>query len=724
MRSTHHQDGVQQVWEKFFTDRTRNLNERFQGVYRAVVVETNDPLRHHRVRVRVPELHNHDLKAEKLPWAVISPWFGGSGCGSWVSPSINDLVWVEFEKSHPYFPIVIGFANPTRRKFYVLESVYGQTPVAVDVTGKPAGKPKPQDYLEDYMPKDNRPMSVGWRDRYGSFFVMNSVGFFPKEHDIDPSPVGQDAISKNDFNSSKDKPEVNEPDTKLIALCSKYGHYMVLNDVGYSWKKDEKKDPAKGEFEGDFDKDFEFEVNRAQYLQRLFNEDKPKERDQRRFEIRTRYGHKLEMRDVGWGNKPGSTRENEYSKSRQQIAETPTEEKDERWFKLRTKGGHLVQMWDYGNDPVDDAYVKRELIKEVGGATDVDQEDQWQGRGDARQIRVVTRYGFKFVLDDRGSDKTNATGLENPRGNGLLIKGRRKAFDDQRGFGIEFNEKDAINSVKMYSPKSKVLEINDRYDYIMLCTDMEGPISEPWRNLYDNEFTRRQSMTFDPERNTYHLKLDKANGYIRLVTKEQQGIEMRDGVVGDTWVETRDIEDRGLWFSKDYSASVLRSREGTKIFIVMDDAGNNLLIQNNEDGILQIYAKGPIQIKSDDSISMEANTISLKAKQQIQMEGGGAHASLKGGVFGADVTASFPKVLGYLSKAAPGTGTQSSAPVSCSPPSITRKSWATLRPDKFDKDRGRISQTKPTDFAEVDIKVIRGQSSGTSSDNTVSNGNV
>ena len=51
--------------------------------------------------------------------------------------------------------------------------------------------------------------------------------------------------------------------------------------------------------------------------------------------------------------------------------------------------------------------------------------DRYWRKKDARWIRFVTRHGFKFVMDDRGSDKKDAEGKENPRGYGVLIKGRR-----------------------------------------------------------------------------------------------------------------------------------------------------------------------------------------------------------------------------------------------------------------------------------------------------------
>jgi hypothetical protein len=292
--------GVDLVWQSFGAERTRQLFERFPGQYRALVVETNDPLQWYRVRFKCPELHDYNLKPEQCPWADKAPWLGGKNTGSWSNPCIGDIVWITFEKQHPYGPIWTGFATPTRRKYYPLESIFTKSPLAVKEDG--TADETPSDYQEDYLPKDRRPMSHGNQDRYGNLNLVSSVGFYPTEHKDKPAPNGTDAISKSKFDFG-DKPEINNPDRKYVANVTKYGVIMIMSDVGYYWKKD----GDIGEFEGDFDKDRDFEINRYFYLQKLLNEDKPKSesQDQRRFEIKTRAGHKLEMRDVGWAQEGG-----------------------------------------------------------------------------------------------------------------------------------------------------------------------------------------------------------------------------------------------------------------------------------------------------------------------------------------------------------------------------------------------------------------------------------
>jgi hypothetical protein len=602
-------DNLNLVFQKFFKERTENLFDRFDGLYRAIVEETNDPLRIGRVRVRIPELHNKDVKRDELPWAAPAFSLGGKGCGWWGSPIIGDVIFVQFEKNHPYAPVWVGSASPTRRKFYPLQSIHGVTPLAVNDKGEPADSPS--DYQKEYLPKDERPLSVGVRDRYGTFFMLNSVGFFPKEHEEQAAAAGTDGVAKSEFKAAKEAPKENDPDTKYAVLHTKYGHTFLMTDVGYDWKK---------EFKGDHNEDESFEIARAKYLQKLFNEDKPKDRDQRRIELRTRYGHKLEMRDVGWKkNRPG-----EFDKQ----VEVAKGDEDERWVKLRTKGGHVIQSIDKGCDPESDKFVKQ-LLKTDKGA-DLDGEDEEDFKDDARQIRFVTRHGAKFALDDRGSDKTDALGKEEPRGNGLLIKTRRK-------FGIDINDKDPANRMLFYTPKSKALDFNDRFDYIMMTTDTSDKIPEDFKGLKSNEFAKTVALTHDPEKTSYHIKLDKKNHYVSMKTPEGQGIEMRDGDAPcASFTETTGPDDRGMWMSRDHNRSVWRSKNND-MYIILDDGKQLILIKNETDKI-QIYAKGNVEVISEADICLKAKKdISLKAGGQINMEvGNGTQFTVRPGHCGTN----------------------------------------------------------------------------------------
>ncbi len=683
------QSGISLVWERFHRERTKPLFDRFPGYYCAVVVETNDSLQNYRVRFKCPELHDWSLEPKQCPWADKAPWLGGKNAGSWSHPIIGDLVWIIFEKQHPYGPIWVGFATPTRRKYYPLESIYTRSPLAVNADEESDGKP--DDYLEEYLPKDFRPMSFGSRDRYGNATITSAVGFFPKEHDIEPAVVGQDAISKSDFERGK-KPEVNNPDRKYNVKATKYGIYEILSDVGYYWKND----GDTGEFEGDFDNDHDFEIERTKYFVKLLNENEPNSanRDQRRYEIRTRAGHKFEMRDVGYAQQGGARsgcEEVSNAKSRPEYGKARILSKwnqtDERWVKFRSKGGHLIQLMDMGFHPEEDNFYKRQLIEEIGPDADDEKTGNWTGR-DSRQIRFVSRWGSKFVLDDRGTDPKEAETKEKPRGNGWFLKTRRSWTTEPstpRGFAFEAIDKDELNTTRWYTPKSKIIEMNDRKDYMMFCTDTSSEISREWKKLLENEFALKIAMTDNPELNTYHLKLDKANGYVRLKTAvggdnklrpepEQfpdadptgginQGIEARDGRVGvdGAWVETVDVSERGIWFSEKNKLGIWRSRTGKDQFImIMDqDGAEKIVIRNNENGPIQIYCKGDIEIVSERNIALKAgDRITLKAENEIAFDAGGGQAKLNPGGWYMNVNDNAPAHTGFLPLAFPGGGAQ------------------------------------------------------------------
>lgn len=661
-------DSLDKVFSKFFLERTKNLFDRFSGVYRAVVEETNDPLRIGRVRVRIPELHNASLKPEELPWATAAFPVGGKGNGWWANFHIGDIVWVEFEKNHPYSPVCIGSATPTRRKMYSLESVHGKTPLAVNDVGEPADSP--DDFDPQYMPKDERPMSLGVRDRYGSFFLMSSVGFFPTEHKENAAPAGTDALSQSDFKAAVQSPETNKPDVKYTVFNTKYGHTMILNDVGYEWEN---------EFEGDFDKDAGYEIARQKYLASFFNEGAPSDRDQRRIEMRTRYGNKFEMRDVGYPKgRPG-----EYTD--QKTIGNGSE--DERWIKMRTKAGMLIESMDHGADPVQDLEIKKLLKTDKG--SDLDNENSPDFKEDGRQIRQVTRYGHKIVLDDRGSDLVDASGKEEPRGNGILAKTRR-------GFGIDMNDKDPANRMMFYTPKSKVLDFNDRFDYIMMATDTTGKIPEEFKGKKGNEFATTVALTHDPEKDTFYMKLDKKNQYAAMKTPEGQGIESRDKGSGEgqcgSFTEVTGPDDRGMFMSRDDDFAVWRSKDNEE-YIALDDKNHLILIRNNH-GKVQIVATGNVEVISQANIDLKAQKISLKADQEICMEAAGSQFVVRAGEVGTNTTLK----CDHLSSVTMG-GTHVAIQIPCEPcgPAPSESATSCQVDDPQTED---VSPRKPKPFDE------------------------
>lgn len=739
-------DNQHTIWEQFFDRRTRQLWDRYPGLYRAVVVETNDPLNIYRVRFKCPELHNWDLKPEECPWAVNAHDLGGRRTGRWSHPIIDDWIWITFEKGHPYGPIWTGFCDPTRRKLYTYPSLFQKSPLSVNEKGDPADTP--QDFDEDYLPKDGRPMSHGWQDRYGNLDMHRSVGFFPEEHEEAPPDADYDAIGKSEFKQKQNAPANNDPDAKYMVRFSKYGNMILQADQGYKWKE---------EFKGSFEEDEEFEIKRWKYIQKLINEDEPKDTDQRRIEFLTRYGHIREMRDVGWSK----TREAEYGSSVDIGTKTDI---DFRWIKDRTKGGMLIQMYDKGFDPIEDERVKRPLLDEVADIPE--KEFQYWCMKDGRWIRIVTRHGFKFVLDDRGSDPKASDKFPLPRGNGILMKTRRpassqghhlkpvpeptdaiqvggKVWDGQKppemcpkegtpavppgepyqaGFWFEMNDNDVANWTSWGTPLGQAIFMNDKIQYIMLCSRFKD-WAKPFMGLEENEFQTQSPTLRGAEEKTHHLKIDLDNEYIRFKTRAgqgdnpfkpdddtchkpspidvnppgtsgsdiNQGFEAHDGSKGDgPWVEVVDAKDRGIWFSSKNNLTVLRARTDKqnpkKISLSFDDDKDEVLLRNDETG-------GKLQIRCDGDIEIISTTgnITFKAKNEIRMEASkicanaGSSFVVDSNGIGTNGSVNGATINGRLPGAFPGSGAQNSSPVSCTIESPTNITHDTLKPS----DRGK-----------------------------------
>jgi len=687
--------------QHFYENRNKPLTEgRFPSYLRSIVVETNDPLNMGRVRFRCPELHDFDLDANKCPWAVPAPQVGGPNAGDWGNVCIGDVIFVCWEKDHPYAPIFVAAADPTRRHMYQLESVHTKTPIYLNsdgaVSNNSATNPNPpNDYNNDYLPKDGRPMSRGIKDRYGNVVYLGSVGYYPSTHDKA---------------SESGKPKVNDPDFKCTAIITKYGNRIILSDIGYDWQIPQGvvtgQGANAGEFTGDPDKDAKFEADRYKYIQRLISEDKSKDNDERRIEFCTRAGHKIELRDVGWNN----TRANEFTTSSRTISST---DKDERWMKFATKGGHLIEMMDKGFDPVNDNYYKRESIKETGPYHD---ENEF---ADGRQIRIITRHGFKIVLDDRGSSNTDAESKETPHGNGLLIKGRRsKSSGDSKqttvggsaskGFGIEFNEKDELNALKLYSPNDQLLEMNDKEEFVLLCTNLPHEISRPWLGTKNNEFSLASGRMDRGDTKTFHLLLDKKNGYARLKSPKLQGLEIRDD---KEWLEIRDNYDRGLFTSENKKFIVMRSISDVNAFLMINDQNKSILIYN-DDGKIRIQSKDDIEIISDGNINLKANNINLRAKTAINMSAMGISGKLGGGKLGVDGDIHAKNVRAFIPEAERplhinGKGVAKSDPIGGATPNIIKMviDRNDISPLADPDERGFASNI-PT--SEVDQKVVDG----------------
>jgi len=664
------EDTYTDINDRFISMRNRQLRGRYLGQLRAVVVETNDPLQIYRIRFRCPQLHDSDLEAKDCPWAVPDTRIGGKRAGEWTHPCIGDWVWITFEDGHPYAPIWTGFANPTRRKLYPYPSIFGVTPLPVDEKGDPAEQP--EDYEEDYLPKDSRPMSHGRQDRYGNLDMSSAVGFFPVEHKEPPPDPDHDPVQslnagltseeqeKTPFNQQTGKPKVNDPDLKYMLRMTKYGHLYFMGDQGYHWQK-EGDEGSLGEFEGDFDEDEEFETKRWLDIQKLINEDDLGS-DQRRILEMTRYGHYREMRDVGWKK----SREGEYAEGRRDIVKpkedseggessSESDEKDERWIKTGTPGGWLFQMSDVGFDAEDDKWLKRTLLESVKARRKEDEE--WED-DDFRVSRWLGRHGFKIAIDERGSDEKDSDTKENPHGRGILIKGRRspgseckEASGDERGFYWEFNEQDSANFTTWGTPLGSTIQMSDKHKYIMAATD-QSDYPTAWKKFSDVEI-HDDSLVDDgehPQTNSHHMILDAANDYIRFKTKsesgEHQGLECRDSDQGDgPWVELVDADRRGLiFFGKDGVVALhgkpIGTRRGMTNFgqsLWMNDRTGEMVIYNeNNEGRSQMICGGTTEVIGRDIQVAALNDVSVRASRRIVFDCNGTRLEIRPGIIWAN----------------------------------------------------------------------------------------
>lgn len=697
---------IDALWSKFMDIRTRPLWKRFPGQYRAQIVETNDPLNMGRVRFRCPDMHDANIPEGLCPWALPSNDMGGKA-KRFVSPCVGDWVWVSFERQHPYGPVWTGFADPMRRRLYVLPQVTTPTPASVDVIGRNIGNPT--DYNVAYLPRDGRPMAHGWQDRYGNLEMHSAVGFFPTEHRKPPAQADYDAVTNGFFDIQREGPAINEPDRKYMLRATKYGHFMIMSDVGYYWIKNQNF----GEFEGSIENDQLYEANRWNYLQKMANEDAPAGKDQRKIMMATRYGHLIEMRDVGWaqpGPLPSQTRAGEYGDRTFLSLER---ERDQRWVKIRTKGGMLFQASDVGNNPGFDTFVNRPTLNDVTQSPERE-EEYWTNK-DARFMRLCTRHGFKIVLDDRGTNTVTADTAEQPRGNGVLIKGRRTgkskaqiAEGSPTGFYWEFNENDLANHTSWGTPLGTTVEMNDRFQYLMLAANLGKDWPQRHQGLKENEFIRKHTASV-AEFNSHHLKIDADNEYIRFKTRagrgnapddqfmpvsggEQQGFEARDGDGGDgPWVELVDSERRGLWFSKRIGAGIWRAKADANMFQILDDRQNTMMLLNlKAGGKIEIYSVGDVNISSAKTLRLQStDKIEMVANNGIYMNGQGVKMAIANGSISTQTLFRAAKFEGVATASVIAGKTGSFTGPTVTVKDIQPVAYPTLPPQLEPTDRGK-----------------------------------
>lgn len=93
------------------------------GIYKGIVVDTEDPAGLNRIKVRVLELHGMveetsygslkrgtairlRLEDEDLPWAEVCYPFGQTA-----PPEINQVVWIMFYGGNSQYPVIVGWTG-------------------------------------------------------------------------------------------------------------------------------------------------------------------------------------------------------------------------------------------------------------------------------------------------------------------------------------------------------------------------------------------------------------------------------------------------------------------------------------------------------------------------------------------------------------------------------------------------------------------------------------
>ena len=94
-RSVHRQQGRVGLDPDLGADAASKI----VGVHRAIVVDDQDPLGRHRVRVQIPS-----LSGDQTPYAAACLPVSGADR----VPSVGDQVWVAFEAGDPAYPVWLG----------------------------------------------------------------------------------------------------------------------------------------------------------------------------------------------------------------------------------------------------------------------------------------------------------------------------------------------------------------------------------------------------------------------------------------------------------------------------------------------------------------------------------------------------------------------------------------------------------------------------------------
>jgi uncharacterized protein involved in type VI secretion and phage assembly len=84
--------------------RSRTADQRYFGVYEAIVTEVNDPSQEGRAQVRFPWF-DEQMTTE---WCRVRQFYAGNNYGAFFVPEVGDEVLVAFIQGDMHFPVVLG----------------------------------------------------------------------------------------------------------------------------------------------------------------------------------------------------------------------------------------------------------------------------------------------------------------------------------------------------------------------------------------------------------------------------------------------------------------------------------------------------------------------------------------------------------------------------------------------------------------------------------------
>ena len=92
--------------EELVARLVEKVDHRFYGIYRALVVDNDDPDKRGRLKVKVPGVLGNEVV---LGWALpCAPYGGAADHGFFFIPELDSEVWVEFESGSLDYPVWVG----------------------------------------------------------------------------------------------------------------------------------------------------------------------------------------------------------------------------------------------------------------------------------------------------------------------------------------------------------------------------------------------------------------------------------------------------------------------------------------------------------------------------------------------------------------------------------------------------------------------------------------